>query len=120
MSIKPVFCGFLIITLLAETGPTRADTRIDNPKIGGLPVDHCASVNGPPSQANDCSANGNALAVDFIFKQYNYTANVGFGSWIQISGQAVHLQITFQNGTYTSPQWPTFPTGGIFDAIVCR
>jgi hypothetical protein len=108
------------LTLLTST-VALADTPVNDPKIGGLPVDHCASVNGPPSQNNDCSANGNQLVSEFICKDYHYSTNVGFASWIGTTGQAVHLQVTEDpSGNVVNYLWPVFPTGGIIDRVICR
>ena len=90
--------------------------RIENPKVQGENVNHCADIDG----ANDCSARGQSKAATEICIAYGHADQVD-SHWQASSGAATHYISQYDmHAGEVKGRWESRPSDGVFDWVVCK
>ena len=90
--------------------------RIENPKVQGENVDHCADIDG----TNDCSARGQSKAATEICIAYGYADQVD-SHWHASSGAAKHYVSQYDmHAGEVKGRLESRPSDGVFDWVVCK
>ena len=88
---------WFLIGAIAVASAQSSPERIENPKVKGENIDHCADIDG----VNDCSALGQSKAAIKVCIAYGYAI-----TWIYIGmHRQVWPHITFHNTTCTLERW---------------
>jgi hypothetical protein len=99
-------------TALAQNAPQ----RIDDPRVNGQPIDHCADVEG----GNDCSVRGQAKAASKACVANSFADQTGF-HWQAASGTAMHYITEYDmHAGEVGGRWVQQPTSGTFVWIECK
>jgi hypothetical protein len=108
--------SWLILIAGNITLAQNAPQRLDNPKVNGQPIDHCADIDG----SNDCSARGEAKASQKACVANGFTDQAG-SHWRPASGTAMHYITEYDmHAGEVGGRWVAQPTNGTFDWIVCK
>ena len=92
------------------------DARLEEPKVQGQPVDHCADVNAE----NDCSDAAAARAAAKVCAENGYAEQTG-SHWRPASGTAMHYVVEYDmHAGEVGGRWMAKPTTGTFDWIACK
>jgi hypothetical protein len=90
--------------------------RLENPKVNGQPVDHCADIEG----AADCTARGEAKAALKASVANGFNDQAG-SHWRAASGSAMHYITEYDmHAGEVGGRWVEQPTNGTFDWIACK
>jgi hypothetical protein len=93
-----------------------ASVRLDDPKVKGQPVDHCADIDGK----TDCSAGGEAKAAMKACVENGFNDQAG-SHWRTSSGTAMHYITEYDmHAGEVGGRWVEQPTNGTFDWITCK
>jgi hypothetical protein len=102
--------------LLAGTASAQGGTKIANPQVNGLPVDHCADIDASP----DCTAKGEAKAALNACIANGYAAATGWHVRAA-SGKAAHFITEYDmHAGEVGGRWEPKPASGTFDWIACK
>jgi hypothetical protein len=106
------------VALAAANGAIaqNAATRLNDPKVKGQPIDHCADINA----ANDCSQSGQAKAALKACIENGFREQSGW-HWRPGSGTAMHYVTEYDmHAGEVGGRWVEQPTTGTFDWIDCN
>jgi len=93
-----------------------APAKLDEPKVNGKAVDHCADMDGE----NDCSPRGEAKAALHVCLESGYKDQAG-SHWRAASGTAEHFVTEYDmHAGEVGGRWMVKPTDGTFDWIACN
>ena len=107
--------GFLIGAITVASAQSSPE-RIENPKVKGEDVDHCADIDG----VNNCSALGQSKAATKVCIAYGYAIHVD-SHWHASSGVATHYVSQYDmHAGEVAGRWEARHSDGVFDWIVCR
>ena len=107
--------ALLMAAACGSAGAGTAPTRLDDPKVMGKPVDHCADIDA----VNDCSARGQAKAAQKACIANGFGDQGGF-HWRPASGTAMHWITEYDmHAGEVGGRWVAQSTGGTFDWIAC-
>jgi hypothetical protein len=115
--MRLVVCAAACLVLAAGGALAQnAGTRIADPKVKGLPVDHCADIDG----SSDCTARGEAKAAMKACVENGFAEQTGWHTH-PASGTAMHYITEYDmHAGEVGGRWEEKPTTGTFDWIACK
>jgi hypothetical protein len=97
---------------LAQT----AASRLNDPKVKGQPIDHCADIDGTA----DCTARGEAKAALKACIENGFSDQAA-SHWRAASGTAMHYVTEYDmHAGEVGGRWVEQPTNGTLDWIACK
>lgn len=107
---------WVVLAALNGALAQNATSRLDDPKVNGQPIDHCADIDGTA----DCTARGETKAALKACVANGFNDQAG-SHWRVASGTAMHYITEYDmHAGEVGGRWAQQSTNGTFDWIACK